>query len=141
MGDDVMDDAAIAGTNFDSADVAILTKIGRDDEATVDIAAFGAQLVSLGWFDDCVRLTQRPAFGKFGKRRQIGGIAFRSARAEPILEQADLLCREMPLVAKLAKALLRFPRRHDVLTGDTGDLFGPLGDVAVTQQRKWRDFP
>jgi len=136
----VMDDFAIAGAEFDGGDVFVFGGIDRDDEAAIDVAAFGGDGVGVLHFDDEIRLAELPAVLEDRRARQIGGGTFERALIRPLLERGDLGIGEMTRALEFAETGFGFPRRHEAVLRHAHDLLGALPHVVEVHQRKWCDF-
>ena len=139
MDDDVMDDFAISGLNFERSDEVVFGEVRWDDETAVNIRTFGRKLVVFVRFENDVWFAEGLRF------RENCGAGGRSADfpsgvfgVGPFFEQGDLFGRlNGGRRGEFAEARLGLPRRHVFfLAGDAGDLFGVFADIAIVEEGK-----
>ena len=132
VGQDVVDDPAIADPVLDRRDVLILLEAGRDDEASIDVVARGRDREVGADVDDQVGLAERPVVGELGGGRQVARVALGGPGFGPGDEGGDVLLRERPLVLELEPEVRRgLPGGHGPLLDHRGDVRRALPGLLV----------
>lgn len=133
-----MNDAFIAGPDFDGADVAALVQGHGEDEIAKDVGAVGGQGVGAVEGEDEIGRAELPAFGEGGGGREIAGVALGGSGLGPGLEDLELSGREAAAAEEVAFAGFGRPGGHIAGGGDLGDLGGVTGGVLIGQEREGR---
>src|SRR3954470_8802370 len=135
----VVHDTGVAGTEFESANVAWRRHRERDDERAEHIAALGGNDERMGHAHDESRGSELPAVIPAGSRRQIGGVALGHAAGHPSLNHIAFPTRQPAFVLEYAVAF-RFPRRHDPARGHRRNEGGAPPHVVVGEEAERPDF-
>ena len=93
IGQDVVDDPAVARPELDGRDVLVFFEAGRDDEAAIDVVAAGGDVEIGADVDDQVGRAELPVVGELGRRRQVGRVALGGVGLGPGDEGRDFLAR------------------------------------------------
>ena len=138
--EDVVDDLAGGGAEFDGADPLVVGEVERNAEVAVDVGAVGGDGEGFVHFDDEVGSAELPAVGEVGEGWSFGGVALGHALFDPVLEGFDLVVGEAARVLIKIGGRLGFPGRHNAGGGDGGDKFGVFGGVVVIEEGKGGSF-
>ena len=130
----VVDDAAVAGFEFECPDITGRIDRQRDREIAEDVGAVGGQGIGGGHRRDQIRLAEFPVVGPRLQWRQVGGIALEFATGDPAADRGDLALGQTAFASEATVAGFGFPRRHIAALGDVGDLLGAGDDIAVAEQ-------
>src|SRR5262249_46277952 len=95
-----MNEAALAGTNFDSFDVTRFFERDPEDEIPIDVAAAWGNFERRIRANDEIRLAELPAGIEFRCRRKISGGSFRHSSLDPFLKQGNFIGRKMQVVVE-----------------------------------------
>ena len=107
-----MHDFAIAWTRFDGLNIFVFGEIRRNLEVLIFIRPTGLKLVSFRHRQDDIGFANRPAFGEFGRRRQVFGFAFFRAAVHPGGDGVNFFLCQATVVAELPMGGIRIPTWH-----------------------------
>ncbi|PYR23438.1 MAG: hypothetical protein DMF98_18480 [Acidobacteria bacterium] len=107
-----MHDLRVARPELHTPDVAHALDWNRQHEHARNIGALRREHIRLRQRDDEIGSAELPSVRPLRRRRQVRGVAFRSAVFEPSLQDPDLVVGERTMPDEVAVARLRFPGRH-----------------------------
>ena len=128
----VLEDAAVAGFEFECPDITARIDRQRDREIAEDVGAVG------GHRRDQIGLAEFPVVGPRRQWRQVVGIALEFATGDPAADRGDLALGQTAFASEATVAGFGFPRRHIAALGDVADLLGAGDDIAVAEQVEGR---
>src|SRR5579884_905212 len=130
-----------AGTDVDGCYPLVLGEMEWQDEIAVDVRPIGGHVEGPVHGDDQVRLAEIPALWELRYLGEFLGIALGHAVFYPALEQGNLPVAQAALVAKVAVARLRLPRRHVAALDHIENGSAALLDVAIAHQFEGSRLP
>ena len=86
----MVDDFAISRLHFERADEVVFGEFRWNDEAAVNVVAFGGEFVVFVGFEDDVWFAEGPGFGELRSGWEIGGFSLGGIGVGPLFEQDDL---------------------------------------------------
>ena len=137
----MVDDGAVAGLNVHGGHIAVVSEVGRDDVAAVDIGAVGLQMVRAARLQHQIRLSEGPAVAEVRRRGQVGGVAFRRPGISPLGERCDIVIGQAARILEIAAVRVGLPGRHLPVRGPCLDVPAPGDGLRVARQRHRPDLP
>ncbi len=134
-----MDDLPVARRELYRREVAVLSEVGGDNEAAIEIAVARRHLEAALGRQDHVGRAQRPRLGPLPRQRELFRLSLRRPGRDPVADRCDLRLAEPPGIQELAEARDGLPGRHLPPLDDAEDLLPLAVRVDVAQERKGRD--